>query len=707
MQPTLLLSISILVLTSCRPTQSHGDTTLHAPKDSSQANALIYETSPYLLQHAYNPVQWHAWNRATLEKAQKENKMLLISIGYAACHWCHVMEHESFEDSTVAALMNEHFICIKVDREERPDVDQVYMTACQLINRSGGWPLNALALPNGQPFYAGTYFPKKDWLKVLQHFINLYQKQPKELAEAAQQLTAGITKSQQWLDSADSSASTMARWESSVQQWCNNLDEVHGGFKKKNNKFPLPSQWNFLLHYAHRQQDQALTNKVLFTLDKIAAGGIYDQIGGGFARYSTDQQWQVPHFEKMLYDNAQLVQLYAQAYQLTQKPRYQQVVYETLDWVERALTAPTGGCYASLDADSEGEEGAYYTWTNEQLTAILGKETATIIQDIYTCTPQGNWEGGRNVLWRTSDLKVIAKRHQLSLDELDELVEKAKACLLKARQKRIVPPLDDKILTSWNALMISAYAKAYQAFQEPKFLAAAKQHANFLEQKLLQKNGRLYRHYTKGKAAIDGFLDDYAFLIRALIDLYQVTFDEDYLKLANQLMQHVQQHFSAEQQALFPYRADYHPDLVVDNTAFTDDVIPSANSVLAHNLLDLGILLNQQKYQERAMACWAAVQANAFEQPAYFSNWAALSLKLLQRPYELAILGAKHQEIRATLARNYLPNVLWLGGTKEGSLSLLEDKLVKGSTMIYVCQNRVCQRPTKEISTALSLLKNQ
>lgn len=660
--------------------------------NNQKSNALIEETSPYLLQHAYNPVQWHAWNEATLAKAKRENKPLLISIGYAACHWCHVMEHESFEDLAVARLMNENFICIKVDREERPDVDQVYMTACQLINKSGGWPLNALALPTGEPFYAGTYFPKENWTKLLEHFIALQKNNPEQLQTTAAQLTKGIAQMHQVPTNTAASTYSKEQLHQLFKTQESTIDWKRGGFLRGQNKFPLPSSWRYLLRYGVLLEEKKAVEAVHTTLQQMALGGIYDQLGGGFARYSTDPNWKVPHFEKMLYDNAQLVRLYAEAYQQQPNPLYKKVITQTLAWIERDMIAPDGGFYASLDADSEGEEGAYYIWTLDELTAILGAETG-LFTSFYQVTAKGNWEKGHNILLPSS----ATPEQPTKLAALSKKV-------LAARQKRVRPALDNKRITAWNALQITAYVKAYSALGDPHFLAIARQQMALILQQAWPTQQQVARTFSsQSEKNIAGFLDDYAFLMEACLELYQVTFEEQWLERAQLLADYTHTHFQDTSTGLFFYTPQYSAPLIAAKIEVHDNVIPASNSQMALNLYHLGIYYNNN-YKQQARKMLGHVSQPLFKDPGYFANWGLLLLEQTLPLYEVAIVGEQAQQQRQAFGQHYLPQVLWLGGQKEGSLELLTNKLIPQQTTIYVCQNRVCQRPVTTIEAALPLL---
>ncbi|MEM6699862.1 MAG: thioredoxin domain-containing protein, partial [Bacteroidota bacterium] len=537
---SIVCNLSLLLLSALSCT---------APKTSAEdvsptyTNALIDESSPYLLQHAHNPVNWYPWGEEALEKAKKENKLLLISVGYAACHWCHVMEHESFEDTTVANLMNKHFVSIKVDREERPDVDNVYMTACQLAtNKSCGWPLNAFALPDGRPVWAGTYFPKKEWLSVLNYFTELYQKEPEKLDTYAAQLTEGI----QTLEQIDWNEDALQLTDNQITNWTTiflqGIDQKRGG-RKGAPKFPMPNNYEYLLKYAYQIGDGEAKEVALTTLDNIALGGIYDQLGGGFARYSVDADWHVPHFEKMLYDNAQLVSLYSDAYLLTKNELYKEVVKEILDFISQEMMTPEGGFYSSFDADSmnpegELEEGTFYVWQKEELQNLLN-EDFTLFSDYYNINSYGLWEKGNYVLIRKNDDAEILKKYSISQNDLNNKKANWKSILAEIRNKRPKPRMDDKVLTSWNGLMLKGYLDAYRVFGVEDYLETAKLNGQFLKSKVLRGDGGLNHTYKDGGSKINGYLQDYATVIDAFISLYEITLEEVWLNTANDLSNYV------------------------------------------------------------------------------------------------------------------------------------------------------------------------
>ncbi len=691
MQPHSLLSVIALffTLTACGQSSTPEEPT----------NALIDETSPYLLQHAHNPVNWQPWGETALEQAQREKKLLIVSIGYAACHWCHVMEHESFEDSAVAALMNEHFVSIKVDREERPDVDQVYMEAAQLMTGRGGWPLNAITLPDGRPVFAGTYFPKDQWMSVLRQVQESYERTPERLEKIASQVTEGIRSTEAFVPPTDEPAYEAALLDELYHTWKPKLDQQRGG-NRGAPKFPMPINGQFMMQYAYYTGNAEAYAWVQTTLEQMARGGIYDHLGGGFARYATDAAWRVPHFEKMLYDNAQLVSLYSQAYRMDQNPLYRRVVYETLGFIAQEMTSDEGAFYSSLDADSEGEEGKFYVWTADEVNQRLGDEAA-LFQDYYNITKQGNWEERKNILYVDESDSAFAAQRKLSVADLQQRLEKSKQTLLKARSRRVRPGLDDKSLTAWNALMLNGYVDAYRTFGEPRFLEAALTNARFLREKVIGPQGAMTRNYKAGTATIDAFLDDYAQTIAAFINLYQATFDASWLETAQMLQQYALNQFYDEANGLFFYTSNDHPELIARQKEVSDNVIPASNSVMANNLYQLGLLLYEDAYVEKAQTMLTQVMENLRAYPGYYANWASLLAQMTYPLYEVAIVGDAYADQRTAFDQHYLPNALLLGGSNEGDLALLEDKLVPGQTTIYVCEQGLCKLPVTEAARAV------
>lgn len=696
----LYLILLILILCKCNVMLNEKYDKLKNNTSTSveYTNQLIGETSPYLLQHAHNPVNWYPWGNEALQKAKQENKLLLISIGYSACHWCHVMEHECFEDTVVAKIMNESFINIKVDREERPDIDQVYMTAVQLMTQSGGWPLNCIALPDGRPVYGGTYFPRKQWINVLVQISESYEKEPKKFEEYAERLTQGIQQSE-LIEKINSD--TTFHWNTVVDfvnKWQAGFDFKEGG-PNRAPKFPIPNNFDFLLQYGYLAQDKKILDYVELTLKKMAYGGIYDQVGGGFARYSTDAYWKVPHFEKMLYDNAQLVSLYSQAYKWNHNPLYKQVVFETLEWVEREMTSKEGFFYSALDADSEGEEGKFYVWEKEELKELLGADFE-LAQDYFNVNDKGYWENKQYILLRDDDNEQIAKKHKLSLEELLVKIEKIKKILLDVRDKRIHPGLDDKSLTSWNAMMIKAYLDAYGAFNEKKFLDAASNSMNVLLKSQKRKDGGLNHNYKNGVSNINAYLEDYCFVIDALIHLYQSTFDEKWLDETKSFAKYTIEHFFDERSGMFYFTSDLDDKLIARKMEINDNVIPASNSVMAKNLFLLGHLLDNKDYLEKSDQMLQNILSNMNSYPSGYSNWAQLLLCHVKPFYEIAISGKEANQKKDELNQNYLPNTILLGAIGESELPLLENKFVKDKTLIYVCVNKSCQLPVEKVEDA-------
>lgn len=666
-----------------------------------EPNSLINASSPYLLQHAYNPVEWYEWGEAALEKAQKENKLILVSIGYSACHWCHVMERESFERKEVAEVMNRHFVCIKVDREERPDIDQIYMLAIQLMTGSGGWPLNCLCLPDQRPIYGGTYFKKEDWISILENVADLWMHEPEKAIQYADRLTEGIRNAEKIIPNVKTEAYTREHLEEIVMPWKRHLDITEGGYNRAP-KFPMPNNWQFMLRYSVLMEDRATHVATMLTLEKMALGGIYDQIGGGFARYAVDGKWHVPHFEKMLYDNGQLISLYAEAYQYSRLPLFKTVVTETIDWLEREMTAEEGLFYAALDADSEGIEGKFYIWDQEAFDKITA-EDAALLRAYYQVSEPGNWEEEEtNILLRKHTDEVFSEMHGISPEVLQEKVNRAKSALLAHRNKRVRPGLDDKCLTAWNAMAIKGLAESAGIFEEERYYKMAKRAASFLLGTLKSADGGLYRNFKNGKASIPGFLDDYAFLIEALLALYQYDFDENWLQEAKGFADYVVLHFTDPDTPMFFYTAETAAALIARKHEIMDNVVPASNSVMAQNLNLLGLLFDENSYTTRAEAMLAAVQPQLKTYGSAYSNWAIQLLNEVAGIYEIAITGTAVIQVQKALGNYYIPNKVILAGTKS-TLPLLKDKQ-SIETKIYICQNKVCQLPVTTVDEALNLI---
>jgi uncharacterized protein YyaL (SSP411 family) len=677
---------------------------MSAASPTQPTNRLAHETSPYLLQHAHNPVDWYPWGPEALNRAKAEQKPLIVSIGYAACHWCHVMERESFENEQVARVMNEYFVCIKVDREERPDVDQIYMDAVQAMGIQGGWPLNVMLTPEAKPFYGGTYFAPGNWVKLLENIAQAYAGEHRAELEGSAERFAQVLQTSE-LEKYGMDTPGAAVNDEDFKLLAYNLsqrfDRERGGTNRAP-KFLMPSIWRFLLRAHHISGSAALLTQLNLTLREIAWGGIYDQVGGGFARYSVDAEWLVPHFEKMLYDNGQLLSLYSEAYQVTRDPLYREVVFQTVAWVRRELTNPEGGFYSSLDADSEGEEGKFYVWTREELQQILGEEEP-IAAAYYNCTGLGNWEHGRNILHRRQSDIDFATEHGLEPPVLAELIYGWQKKLLAARTHRVRPGLDDKVLTGWNALMLNGLVAAYRAFGEAEMLELALRNAEFLQANLRQ-GSRLFRTWKNGRATINGFLEDYALVIEAYISLYEATFIESWLREAETLMAYVLDNFFDPAEQQFFYTDASAEPLIARKKELFDNVIPGSNSVMAHNLLRLGRHLENAQYQELAAAMLAQVQSLVVKEPQHLTNWASLYVALLRPGAEVAISGPQAEQFRRELSQHFLPNDMLAGTLSASSLPLLEGRGATEKTTIYVCRNRACQLPVHSVSEALQQL---
>lgn len=666
-------------------------------------NALIKESSPYLLQHANNPVNWIAWNEDVFVKAKAENKLVLISIGYSACHWCHVMEHESFEDEKVAKVMNQHFICVKVDREERPDVDMLYMTAVQLMSGQGGWPLNCFVLPDGRPIYGGTYFRKEQWTNILLNLSDLWEENQEKAMQYATELTNGLQQTE-LINTKQYETLILSQevLEKCVVNWEKRFDNELGG-PKKAPKFPIPNNYSFLLKHAHLTGDEKLLKHVELTMTKMACGGIYDQLGGGFARYSTDIEWKIPHFEKMLYDNAQLVTLYCEAYRLTKNKLYKQVIEETLSFVEKEWLSKEGGFYSALDADSEGEEGKYYVWQKEELQDLLGKDF-DVFAHFYGINAIGYWEHDNYVLMRNENVSSILLQHQIKEEELNSILKNCKTILLKEREKRIKPELDDKILASWNGLMCKAYGEAYLTFKDSNYKSIALKNAEFLKNKLVKPDFSMWRTFKNGEAKINGFLDDYAFTIDAFIQTYIITQDESWLNLSKDLCNYVLKHFYNHESGLFFY-TDSSNKLILRTTETSDNVIPASNSQMAHNLFKLSKYFSLPDFEDKAALMLNRFTEEIVNYGAGYSNWASLYSDLLNSYYEVCIVGKDVDEKLMDLYNHYVPNAIFVVAASGSELDILDQRFVEGKTLIYICKNKACLLPVSEVKEAIKQLE--
>ena len=676
-------------------------------KDSNMSNNLINETSPYLLQHAYNPVNWNPWNKKYLEQAKKENKLVIISIGYSSCHWCHVMERESFEDSLAASLMNEKFISIKVDREERPDVDQVYMNAVQLMTGSGGWPLNIVALPDGRPIWGGTYFSKDQWINALTQISNIYTKEPERFINYANTLEKGI-KSLDVINTDENKAEIgFEELEKYIENIASKIDKNHGGFSGAP-KFMMPNNIHLLLRTGHQNNDKAILDLVNLTLEKMAYGGVYDQIGGGFSRYSTDEKWHIPHFEKMLYDNAQLISLYSDAYLITKNESYKNVVYETINFVLQELTDSNGGFYSSIDADSksldgEEKEGAYYIWTESELRSLL-KDEFKLFADYYNINKYGYWEDENYVLIKNRSDVEFSKEFNVSKEDIIKKKNVWKNILIRERSKRARPNIDDKILASWSGLMINGLVDAYSVFEEEKFLNAANSCAEFILENMIKSDGGLYHSHKDGTSKINGYLEDYSAVIQAFLNLYENTLNEKWLNTADGLMKYTYDNFYNTETDMFFFTSKLDDKLISRTVEFRDNVIPSSNSIMANNLFKLSHYYDSSKYLNTSLSMVKNISDQIEVYPNGFSNWMNLMLNLNKNFYEIAIVGDNAIKKINELNKNYLPNKIVVGSFGDNSLPLLKNRYIEGETMIYVCVKKACKMPVKTIKEALKLI---
>jgi len=661
------------------------------------SNRLAEETSPYLLQHAANPVNWYPWGEEALNRAQAEDKPILLSIGYSACHWCHVMAHECFENDDIACLMNENFINIKVDREERPDLDAIYMAAVQAITGRGGWPLTVFLTPESKPFFGGTYIPPEDrhgmpgFPRVLRAVADAYQNRRSEIETAVQQIVTALT-------SKTESSAVLEPLVADIllqayRRLGQNFDKENAGFGTAP-KFPQPMALEFLMRYFHRSQDMGALEIVNLTLEKMARGGIYDQLGGGFHRYATDSYWLVPHFEKMLYDNALLSRVYLHAYLITGKQLFRSIAEETLDYVLREMTDPHGGFYSTQDADSEGVEGKYYFWAYQEIVEVLGKKTSQIVSDYFGITAQGNCDGG-NILHVVADLEPEAL----------SIMKQAKASLLKRREQRVKPSRDEKILASWNGLMLTSLAEAACALDREDYLAAAVANGSFLLDSMMA-NGHLQHSYKNGQAKIDGYLRDYALVINGLLTLHQATFSGEWLKQAIALAKVIIQDFWDENTGSFYDTSQWHEDLFVRPRSTFDGALPSGSSAAAKVLLKLASLTDNERFEQVAVQSLRSMGKPLSRNPLGFSNWLCALDFYLSTPKEIAIIGPRDNpatlELLRTICTIWLPNKVVAAYDPSDPAPVSELKLFKNRQMVdnqptvYVCEHYTCQAPVTD-----------
>jgi len=676
-------------------------------------NRLAQESSPYLLQHAHNPVDWYSWGEEALQRARSEDKPIFLSIGYSACHWCHVMENESFEDEATAALMNKLFVNIKVDREERPDLDAIYMDAVQAMTGQGGWPMSVWLTPEGKPFHGGTYYPKEPrygmpgFQQVLRAVADAYQSRREQVDGQAERLTA-LLKRSTVLGAEDGDLGTDLLDEA-IGQLLQSFDEEEGGFGSQP-KFPQPMILDFALAYSSRTGDLDALHLAELTLEKMALGGIYDQLGGGFHRYSVDRFWLVPHFEKMLYDNAQLLRTYLHGWQVTGRPLFRQVVEQTIDFVLREMTAPGGGFYSTQDADSEGHEGKFFVWDQAEIDSVLDPQSAAVFSDYYGVSKRGNFEG-RTILSVVRSTDEVGRRFQLSAAAVEQLLQQARSVLFSRRALRIRPGRDEKILTEWNGLMIHALAECGSLLDRPDALAAACRAADFILAALSQPDGRLFRSYQGGRARFNAYLEDYAAFSRSLVALYEATFDLRWLGEAARLVQWIFAQFYDPAGGFFQTGVD-HETLIVRRKEFIDNALPSGNSLAAEVLLRLAILLDKPDYRRETERILLRMKEAMVRQPTGFGRLLGVLESHLAPSQEIAIVGPAEDPATAALlsaARRYfLPGtVLALQEPgQEALLPLLTGRvLVDGRPTAYVCENYSCQLPLTSAEALAAALR--
>lgn len=666
-----------------------------------------------MLQHAHNPVNWFPWGDEALEKAKNENKPILVSIGYSACHWCHVMERESFEDEETAGLMNDHFINIKIDREERPDLDHIYMDAVQAMTGSGGWPLNVFLTPDAKPFYGGTYFPPRrafnrpSWQEVLLGVTEAFKQRRNEIEAQAENLTEHLIQANAFgISSPENDFFTHGKNKEAFENIMKNADKEWGGFGRAP-KFPQSFIIQYLLRYHHLSEKKEALEHALLSIDKMIDGGIYDQVGGGFARYSTDTEWLVPHFEKMLYDNALLVSITCEAYQITRDSRYKEVVEETIEFVQRELMHAEGGFYAALDADSEGEEGKFYVWNYHEAMELL-KEDGIIFCDFFDIKPGGNWEE-KNILRRKKKENSFCDERNISLEELQRIIQKGKKILLRKREERIRPQTDDKILLGWNALMNTALSKAFAATGNRFFKQVAIDNMNFLLSKFLKNSTGEYFHSWKNNIAKQpAFVDDYAFLIQALIKLQEVTGDTNYLEKARKITEHVLDNFSDSKTDFFFYTNATQSDVVVRKKEVYDGAQPSGNAVMADNLLRLGLYFDNSDWKEKSLRMISSLGNAIIRYPTSFGSWACSLLEISTGINEVVVISGEPQRILNQIIKEYIPHKIIMAATEgSNSFPLLSGKEKHSKIALYLCRNYTCENPVSTVSALIDLIRSK
>ncbi|MDW0122103.1 MAG: thioredoxin domain-containing protein [Nitrososphaeraceae archaeon] len=686
----------------------------------SKPNRLAKETSPYLLQHAYNPVEWYPWGKEALQKAKLEDRPIFLSIGYSACHWCHVMAHESFEDKEVAMIMNEKFINIKVDREERPDLDDIYQRACQLATGTGGWPLSVFLTPDQKPFYVGTYFPKDGsshynmpgFRNILLQLADAYKNKKDDVQAASSEFTQSLSQTAMDLVVRAEITEKTKLERSILDEAAVGLlqmgDRIYGGFGHAP-KFPNASNLMFLLRYYDISAINRFRDFVIFTADKMAEGGIHDHLGGGFARYATDQKWLVPHFEKMLYDNALLSQMYAELYQITKAEPYMHIIRKTLDYVIREMTHPDGGLYSAQDADSEGEEGKFYLWKKNEIESVIDDENVTnIFCEHYGVTQGGNFEG-KNILNVRVPIINLAKKYNKTPEQIAQILRGASAKLFAAREERVKPGRDEKILTSWNGLMISGFARGYAVSGDTKYLQAAKNAVNFIENKLASNDGRLKRTFKDGQSKLNAYLEDYAFYVGGLLDLFAANSKQEYLDKSIRYTDFMLQHFWDDKEGNLFFTSDDHEQLISRTKSFYDLAMPSGNSMAASNLLRLYHYTQNNSYLDRAVRIMKAGSQSAAENPFGFGQMLNSIYLYVKKPVEIAVFSSddnsntNNSSLVPWLNRQFLPGSM-IAIVHPRELAKLQyypffkgREAEGGRETAFVCKDFTCSPPIRSI----------
>ena len=665
-------------------------------------NNLSLESSAYLLQHAKNPINWQRWDKKLYNTNNTDNKLLVVSIGYSSCHWCHVMEKETFEDSGVASFMNEKFISIKVDREENPEIDNIYMTATQMMTGRGGWPLNVVCLPDGRPVYGGTYHTKEQWLEVLGKIQKVYENDKKQLYGIAEKVEKGIQEVNRFEYTEEEADFKPQLLQNEMKIWTSQWDMINGG-EKQNQKFITPTKFNYILQYQHLNEDTKIKAYLKNTLENISNSGIVDHLEGGFYRYTVDPEWKIPHFEKMLYDNAQLLSLYANAYKEFKTPLFKSTVYKTFDFLQKRMENTEGGYFSAIDADNEQGEGRYYMFTIDEIKKAAGQDLSMIL-DYYRIGLDKPIENSFYHLRKTNDFNTFLKKYSITNDQLVEKQKIWESQFEELKEKREFPLTDKKIITSWNAQMVSGLLNSFEAFGDKQFLNQAQRTFTFLRENLIS-GAELMHTFQANKAKMEANLEDYAFMIRAALGLYQNTGNVDYLEQADELAENAIKNFETTKNPFFTYTKN--PVMFSEIISVNDNVIPSANAIMAENLWTLGHLLEKKQYSTKSKKMLDVMTSYFNEgRGSDYSQWAQLITKEAFSYKEVVIVGPEAQNTNREIQQNYLPNVLFQISDKPSELPLLKDRFFKKETLIYVCEDKVCLRPSETVVDALKQINN-